>query len=68
MQINSNFSINKTVNSVKEVVSFFNAFFDNDNKKFPKDLKKFEILFSKKNLSRKECILLPFKALAKALK
>ena len=64
----SKFSINKTVNSVKEVVSFFNVFFDNDNEKFPKDLKKFEILFNKKNLSRKECILLPFKALAKALK
>ncbi len=38
------------------------------DEKFPKDLKKFEILFNKKNLARKECILLPFKALAKALK
>ena len=64
----SKFSINKTVNSIKEVIIFLNVFFDNDNKKFPKDLKKFEILFSKKNLSRKECILLPFKALSKALK
>ena len=64
----SKFSVNKTVNSIKEVINFFNVFFDNDNKRFPKDLKKFEILFSKKNLSRKECILLPFKALSKALK
>ena len=40
----------------------------NDNEKFPKDLKKFETLFNKKNLARKECILLPFKALSKALK
>ena len=35
---------------------------------FPKEWKKLEILFNKKNISRKECILLPFKTLAKALK
>ncbi len=64
----SNFSLNKTVNSIKEVISILNLFFENNNKKFPKNLKKFEILFSKKNLARKECILLPFKALSKALK
>ena len=64
----SKFSINKTVNSIKEVISFLNIFFDNDNEKFPKNLKKFETLFNKKNLARKECILLPFKALRKALK
>ena len=64
----SKFSINKTVNSIKEVIGFLNVFFDNDNEKFPKDLKKFETLFNKKNLARKECILLPFKALSKALK
>ena len=64
----SKFSVNKTVHSIKDVISFFNVFFDSDIKKFPKDLKKFEILFSKKNLARKECILLPFKALSKALK
>ena len=64
----SNFSVNKTVNSIKEVIGFLNVSFDNDNEKFPKDLKKFETLFNKKNSSRKECILLPFKALSKALK
>ena len=64
----SNFSVNKTVNSIKEVIIFFNAFFENDNEKFPKHLKKFDKIFSKKNSSRKECVLLPFKALSKALK
>ena len=64
----SNFSVNKTVNSIKEVIIFFNAFFENDNEKFPKHLKKFDKIFSKKNSSRKEGILLPFKALSKALK
>ena len=64
----SNFSVNRTVNSIKEVISFFNGFFENGNKRFPKDLKEFEKIFSKKNSARKECILLPFKALTKALK
>ena len=64
----SKYSINKKVNSIKEVISYFNVFFENNYEKFPKGLKKFEILFSKKNLSRKDCILLPFKALSKALK
>ena len=65
----SKFSINKTVKSIKEVVGFLNVFFDNDDeKKIPKEFKKFKVLFHKSNLSRKECILLPFKALNKALK
>ena len=64
----SKFSINKSVNSIRDVVSFLNLLFDNDSKKFPKDLKKFKTLFNKKNFARKECILLPFKALSKALK
>ena len=64
----SKFSINKNVNSINKVIGFFNVFFENNNVKFPKYLKKFKILFSKKNLARKDCILLPFKALSKALK
>ena len=36
--------------------------------KFPNEWKKLEVLFDKKNISRKECILLPFKTLTKALK
>ena len=56
------------MNSIKEVISFFNVFFENNYEKFPKGLKKFKILFNKKNLTRKDCILLPFKALSKAIK
>ena len=63
----SKFSINKTIKSINESISFFNKFFENHNVKIPRELKKFEVLFSKKNLSRKDCILLPFKALQKAL-
>ena len=63
----SKFSINKTVRSINESINFFNTFFENRNIKIPKELKKFEILFNEKNLSRKDCILLPFKALSKAI-
>ena len=40
----SNFSVNKTVNSIKEVIIFFNTFFENDNEKFPKHLKNQQLL------------------------
>ena len=63
----SRFSINKTVRSINKSINFFNRFFENRNIKIPKKLKKFEILFNEKNLSRKDCILLPFKALSKAI-
>tara|TARA_Y100000590_G_C15143509_1_gene797061 strand:- start:195 stop:617 length:423 start_codon:yes stop_codon:yes gene_type:complete len=64
----SKFSINKKIESINEIINFFNKFFENPSIKLPKNLKKFEIIFDKKNLARKDCILLPFKALAKALK
>ena len=64
----SKFSINKTIKSINNSINFFNTFFENHTVKFPKELEKFEILFNKDNLSRKDCILLPFKALSKALK
>ena len=40
-------------------------FFDNDEENLNKNLKLFSKLFVKKNLSRKDCILLPFKAMKK---
>ena len=64
----SKFSINNTVNNINEIITFVDVFFESNNAKFPKEWKKLEILFNKKNISRKECILLPFKTLAKALK
>jgi len=64
----SKFSINNTVNNINEIITFVDVFFESNNTKFPKEWKKLEILFNKKNISRKECILLPFKTLAKALK
>ncbi len=64
----SKYSINNTINNINEIITFVDVFFESNNAKFPKEWKKLEILFNKKNISRKECILLPFKTLAKALK
>ena len=64
----SKLSINKSLEKIKEINSFVVKFFTNTNLKFSKEWKQFEKIFNKKNISRKECILLPFKTLSKALK
>ncbi len=61
-------SINKSLKKIKGINSFVGRFFKNTNLKFSREWKQFEKLFNKKNISRKECILLPFKTLTKALK
>ena len=60
--------IKKSLDKINELSIFVSDFFKEDNSKFSKEWKPFEKLFDKKNISRKECILLPFKTLAKALK
>jgi len=64
----SKFSINKNISYINKIISFADTVFQKKNDKIPKEWQKFEILFNEKNLSRKDCILLPFKALYKALK
>ena len=64
----SKLSINQSLEKIKEINSFVGKFFTNTNLKFSKEWKQFEKIFNKKNISRKECILLPFKTLTKALK
>ena len=61
------FSINKSINSINEIITYSNTVFENINTKIPREWKKFEKLFNEKNLPRKDCILLPFKALYKAI-
>ena len=64
----SKLSINKSTVKINELINFVNFFFKSTNVKFTKEWKPFEKLFDKKNISRKECILLPFKTVTKALK
>ena len=60
--------IKKSLDKINQLSIFVSDFFKENNSKFSKEWKQFEKLFDKKNISRKECILLPFKTLAKALK
>ena len=60
--------LKKSLDKINELSIFVSDFFKENNSKFSKEWKLFEKLFDKKNISRKECILLPFKTLAKALK
>jgi len=64
----SRVSINNTIDKIRELVSFAETFFSNNKNTFPKEWKIFNKLFNKKNISRKECLMLPFETLAKALK
>ena len=60
--------IKKSLDKINELIIFAGDFFKQNNLKLSKEWKPFEKLFDKKNISRKECIILPFKTLAKALK
>ena len=60
-------SIDKPIEKVKEIVIQALSFFEKNDNSFSKEWVLFNKLFDKKNISRKECLLLPFKALSKAL-
>ena len=64
----SKLSINKSLEKINELSTFVERYFKNTNLKFTKEWKQLEKIFNKKNISRKECILLPFKTITKALK
>ena len=61
-------SINKPIKKINELINFALFFFEKNNAPFHKEWSIFNKLFDKKNISRKECLLLPFKTLLKALK
>ena len=64
----SKLSINKSLEKINELSTFVERYFKNTNLKFTKEWKQLEKIFNKKNIPRKECILLPFKTITKALK
>ena len=57
----------KKIDEIKILVSNGEKLFDNAKVKLEKNWKDFKEIFDKKNLSRKECLLLPIKTIAKAL-
>ena len=64
----SSSSINKPVESIKNLLNTIENFFEDNNTNIPKEWKVFKKIFDKKNIARKDCLLLPFKAVSKALK
>jgi len=60
--------INKKVEEVKNFILDAEKIFDDVKSNIDKHWHDFEELFDKKNISRKECLLLPLKTILKALK
>ena len=59
---------NKDLQEIKEFVTSCEGIFENTKTLFEKNWKDFLELFDKKNISRKECLLLPLRTVLKALK
>ena len=64
----SKYSKDKSLNIIRELITSAEKFFTEENYKFPNKWKILTKIFLKKNIARKDCILLPFKTLAKAIK
>ncbi len=60
-------SIKKPLNQVNEIIKEVLEYFSSSNNILSKNSKKLAYILNYKNISRKDCILLPFKALKKAL-
>tara|TARA_Y100000590_G_C15500518_1_gene931444 strand:- start:590 stop:988 length:399 start_codon:yes stop_codon:yes gene_type:complete len=63
----SNLSMNKSLTKINELINLVLSYFVEKNIVISKEWKKIEKIVNKKNVSRKECILLPFKSLRKAI-
>ena len=61
-------SINKSVDSIKNLLNLTENLFEDDLTNIPKEWNIFKKIFNKKNIARKDCLLLPFKTVSKALK
>ena len=61
-------SINKKILDIKNLLNAAVTFYEKEVGFFPKEWSVFNKIFNRKNTSRKECLLLPFKTLTKALR
>ena len=59
--------INSKKNKIKELCDYAKSFFNKEQESIEKKWSFLGKLFDKKNISRKECILLPFNALKKSI-
>ena len=58
---------NKSIEKIKKFTEQAINIFEKNLQSFDKELKEFNKIIKKNNISRKECVLLPFKTVAKAL-
>ena len=58
----------KGLNEIKSLISLVENLFNETEVKIDTKWKDFKEIMNKKNISRKECLLLPFKTISKALK
>ena len=58
---------NKSLNEIKEFIQVCEKMFDNSKITIKKKWQNFKEIFDKKNLSRKECLLLPVRTVSKAI-
>ena len=59
---------NKKINQIKELINTVEEFFSDSQIKINKEWEVFKKILNTRNKSRKQCLLLPFKTIAKALK
>jgi nitrogen fixation protein NifU and related proteins len=59
---------NKNVKEIKNFISYIDNFFDDNHFKVEKKWNSFKEILNKQNIARKECLLLPFRTISKALK
>jgi len=59
---------NKNLDEIKDLINICENIFENTKITLEKKWISFKELFSKKNISRKECLLLPMRTVSKALK
>ena len=61
-------SKNKSIESIKNLLNVIENFFENEPSNIPKEWNVLKKVFDKKNIVRKDCLILPFKTISKALK
>ena len=61
-------AINKEISSINKLIDIVENFFISEKTDFPNQWKMFKKLFNKNNISRKECLMLPFNVLSKITK
>tara|TARA_B100000614_G_scaffold161767_1_gene144071 strand:- start:115 stop:516 length:402 start_codon:yes stop_codon:yes gene_type:complete len=61
----SKYLVKKSLKKIEYLSKFLLNYFEGELDNLPKNLTKFNVLFNKKNISRKDCILMPLIALKK---